>query len=41
MARQEVDSDSPSGDSFASRIQQLQQQIEAWQTLLEKLGGNE
>jgi len=23
------------------RIQQLQQQIEAWQALLEKLGGNE
>jgi hypothetical protein len=23
------------------RIQQLQQQIEAWQVLLEKLGGNE
>jgi hypothetical protein len=25
----------------ADRIQQLQQQIEAWQALLEKLGGNE
>jgi hypothetical protein len=25
----------------SDRIQQLQQQIEAWQALLEKLGGNE
>ncbi len=32
FARQQVDSD---------RIQQLQQQIEAWQALLEKLGGTE
>jgi hypothetical protein len=29
----------PSNQS--DRIQQLQQQIEAWQGLLEKLGGNE
>ncbi len=41
FARQEVDSDSPSGDSFASRIQQLQQRIEVWQALLGKLAGSE
>jgi hypothetical protein len=41
FAKQEVDSDSPSGAIAASRIQQLQQQIEAWQALLEKLAGNE
>jgi hypothetical protein len=30
------------GSRFScDRIQQLQQQIEAWQVLLEKLGGNE
>ncbi len=28
-------------EATSDRIQQLQQQIEAWQALLEKLGGSE
>jgi hypothetical protein len=37
--QRKAEGDSPSGDSFASRIQQLQQQIEVWQALLVKLLG--
>jgi hypothetical protein len=39
--QREAEGDSPSGDSFASHIQQLQQQIEVWVALLERLGGSD
>lgn len=40
FAQRQAEGD-PQGGRASLRIQQLQQQLEAWEALLEKLGGNE